>query len=195
VSSWALDPQDSRLVNDLDVTLVRESDGTVFRPWVLDPDDPAAPAIVGVNRRDNVEMIEATGAGAGDYRVVVQFTAGESAEQAFSLVQSGLESSVTGVDETELPPTPSRMRIAPNPFNPRTTVAFSLDESSFTTLGVYDARGRHLAHLFEGVLEAGEHRVAWDGCGQHGRRLAAGLYVMRLETNGKVDCRRVVLAK
>jgi len=195
VSAWELDPEEPRLVNDLGVRLIRDSDGTVFHPWTLNPALPQAPAIPAVNHRDNVEKIDASGATAGFYTVVVDYGSGESGNQAFSLVQTGLETTVSSIDEDEIPSVSSRLRAAPNPFNPRTTVAFTLDTRSEVDLGVYDARGRRLTTLVKGPMQAGDHSLTWDGHDDQGRRLAAGVYLLRLETAGRVDHLRVSLIK
>lgn len=57
VSPASVDPVTLRLVNDLDVRVVRVSDQTAFRPYVLDPANPATAATTGDNIRDNVEQI------------------------------------------------------------------------------------------------------------------------------------------
>lgn len=62
-----LDNRTPRLVNDIDIRLIRNSDGQVFRPWILDPANPAAAAITGDNIRDNVEQVYLAGAAAGTY--------------------------------------------------------------------------------------------------------------------------------
>ena len=67
----------------------------------------------------------------------------------------------------------------PNPFAQQTTLAFRLDRPGPVALTVYDVRGREVAALVDGVLPAGEHRVAWDATAT-GRRLPAGVYVARL---------------
>lgn len=74
---------------------------------------------------------------------------------------------------------------APNPFNPRTTVRFTLDRARTVDLGVYDLRGARRRILTAGSLEAGEHAVVWDGLDDAGRRLASGPYFVRLRT---ADC-------
>ena len=64
-----LDNRTPRLVNDIDIRLIRNSDGQVFRPWVLDPANPSNAATTGDNIRDNVEQVYFAGAGAGSYTI------------------------------------------------------------------------------------------------------------------------------
>jgi len=84
----ALNPPDRMLVNDLDLRV--EYEGETFYPWVLDPQNPLAPAITGDNIRDNVEQIWLSTPIAGTYTIRVSHKnelAGGS--QDYSLIISG----------------------------------------------------------------------------------------------------------
>jgi hypothetical protein len=84
----------------------------------------------------------------------------------------------------------------PNPFNPSTTVWFDLPRTGGLTVGVYDLHGRVVRTLHTGVLEAGRHRVEWDGRDGAGDPAAAGVYLLRLQTaDGDVRARKMTLAK
>ena len=85
--------------------------------------------------------------------------------------------------------------VHPNPFNPRTTVAYELPRDAAVRLTVHDARGRALRTLVEGAQAAGSYEAVWDGCDESGRRLCSGVYLMRLEAAGVVEVRRVALVK
>jgi hypothetical protein len=84
---------------------------------------------------------------------------------------------------------------SPNPFNPRTTIRFSLPEAGRTRLAVYDIRGRRVALLVDEVLAAGDHAVVWDGRDGRGGRAGSGVYLYRLEAKGQVTSRRMTLVK
>jgi len=75
---------------------------------------------------------------------------------------------------------------APNPFNPRTTVRFSLPRDLDVRLDLYDAAGRLVAVLAEAPFAAGEHGVDWDGRDRQGRAAASGTYYARLRAGGDV---------
>ncbi len=93
----ALNDRTPMLVNDLDLRLIRLSDGVVFYPWKLDPVNPSAPATRGDNLVDNVEKIEIQLPEPGEYLIEVSHK-GEIADlihetnkrQPFSLVVSGI---------------------------------------------------------------------------------------------------------
>lgn len=78
----------------------------------------------------------------------------------------------------------------PNPFNPLTEIAFRLSRDAHAVLRVYDTRGRLVTTLVDGVLAAGEHRVRFDG-----RGLASGMYLGRLEADGVVQTRKMMLVR
>ncbi len=195
--AWSLDPPDPVLVHDLELRLERLDDGAVFRPWVLDPADPDAPATTGANGRDNVEQIVATGAGAGFYRVTVSHTGTLIGDQAYSLVQTGLRTVPTSAPQAAVPAAaPVRLRgAAPNPFNPRTEIALSVTRPGPVELAVYDARGRRVATVHDGHLASGEHRLAWDGRTGSGRPAPAGVYLVRLRAGTTADTLRLTLVK
>ncbi len=78
----------------------------------------------------------------------------------------------------------------PNPFNPETTIAFSLPEAGRVQLGVFDLLGREAARLIDGDMEAGRHTLRFSG-----RDLASGVYVYRLVAGGRVQTRTFTLVK
>ena len=79
----------------------------------------------------------------------------------------------------------------PNPFNPRTSIEFSLEKTCRATLKIFDLLGRQIAIIFDGEAEAGRlHRVHWDAA-----RMPSGMYVAKLESNGKRMTRRLAVVK
>ena len=71
----------------------------------------------------------------------------------------------------------------PNPFNPRTTLAFDLPQAATrVSLRLYDLHGRLVTALIDGPLPAGRHGVVWNGADDAGRAVASGVYVSVLET-------------
>ncbi len=85
---------------------------------------------------------------------------------------------------------------APNPFNPRTTIAFTLGEASPVTLRVYDVGGRLVATLLDGVgFGPGRHEASWNGRDDAGRAVAAGTYFYRVDAKGSSQSRPMVLVK
>lgn len=83
----------------------------------------------------------------------------------------------------------------PNPFNPSTRIAFSLERGGVVDLGVYDLSGRRIATLVQGDLPAGEHAAIWNGRADDGAAVASGQYRYVLETASGRTSRSMVLLK
>lgn len=83
----------------------------------------------------------------------------------------------------------------PNPFNPRTTIAFALREAGSVDLRIYSLDGRCVKVLQQGGLPAGEHQLAWSGADDAGHPVAAGSYLVRLEALGERQSRTITLVK
>jgi hypothetical protein len=102
----------------------------------------------------------------------------------------------TGIPDGELPRVIAAHPARPNPFRPNTTIAFDLPEAAVVNLRVYDASGRVVRTLLDGVLkEAGQHAELWDGRDGFGSRAASGVYFYRVEIGSEVFTRRMVLLK
>lgn len=78
----------------------------------------------------------------------------------------------------------------PNPFNPETTVEFSIENSGFLILKVYDSLGREVAVLVNGHMPAGTHSVTWNAAG-----MASGWYLLRLKSAEGVRTQKVLLLR
>jgi hypothetical protein len=86
-------------------------------------------------------------------------------------------------DDTAIPTRPIlAMFASPNPFNPSTTIAYSLPSAGDTTLRIYNTRGQMVKTLVHEQLEAGNHSVTWDGMDDKGKPVASGVYLVRLAT-------------
>jgi hypothetical protein len=84
---------------------------------------------------------------------------------------------------------------SPNPARGSTTLEFALPQSGHVRLSVFDAAGRRVQTLHDGEMAAGAHREAFALRDDAGRELAAGLYLVRLETAGRVITRRLAAVR
>lgn len=91
---------------------------------------------------------------------------------------------------SELPDAFRLERNYPNPFNPSTTIEFSLTGAGPATLEVYDVLGRHVATLVDEPLSAGTYQVRFDGDG-----LSSGVYVYQLTAGDLQATRSMLLLK
>ncbi len=84
---------------------------------------------------------------------------------------------------------------SPNPFNPTTTIRFSLAESGPVELRVFNVRGELVRTLASGNLSAGVHALEWDGRDDRGNLIASGVYFYRLSAADFAQTRKMLLLK
>jgi len=85
--------------------------------------------------------------------------------------------------------------VQPNPFNPRTSVRFTLAEDESVRLKIYDLTGHLVRTLIAGTMVAGDHAVTWDGRTQTGLQAASGVYLIRLQAAGLTISAKAMLLK
>ena len=87
----------------------------------------------------------------------------------------------------------------PNPFNPSTTIRYQIPENAHdgapVSLEVFDLRGRKVRTLVGEDQAPGYYAVQWNGRGDHGERLASGIYLYRLSAGTFQETRRMLLVK
>lgn len=83
----------------------------------------------------------------------------------------------------------------PNPFNPATTLSYTVAEAGPVSLKVYDVSGRRVRNLVDGPAEPGRYDAAWDGKDDSGRSVASGVYMVRFETARRAEVQRITLVR
>ena len=83
----------------------------------------------------------------------------------------------------------------PNPFNPRTTVSYTVPSRGTVTVAVYDTRGAHVATLFAGDRPAGAYIIEWDGRADTGAAVSSGIYFARITHASGTRSKKMVLLK
>ncbi|MEN6445618.1 MAG: T9SS type A sorting domain-containing protein [Candidatus Cloacimonas sp.] len=83
----------------------------------------------------------------------------------------------------------------PNPFNPETTIHFSLPESGPTSVKVYNLKGQLIRTLVNGNMNAGNQKIVWNGMDDNNQTVASGLYFYRVTNVGKSITRKMLLSK
>ena len=78
----------------------------------------------------------------------------------------------------------------PNPFNPSTKIRFDIPKSSLVKLSVYDMIGREVAVLVNSEIKPGSYEYQWDGA-----NVASGVYFYKLQTEGFVQVKKMILIK
>lgn len=95
----------------------------------------------------------------------------------------------------ELPRAAVLHRNQPNPFNPSTTISFTLSERGPVTLAVFDLAGRRVRTLVDGALEPGRHAAVWDGRDDRGLAAPSGTYLYRLVAGGQALSGKMMLVE
>lgn len=83
----------------------------------------------------------------------------------------------------------------PNPFNPSTTINFSLAKPGKASIRIYNTKGQLVKNLISGEFNAGYHNVVWNGRDDKDKPVASGMYFYRMETNDFKKTRKMVLMK
>jgi len=83
----------------------------------------------------------------------------------------------------------------PNPFNPVTSIRFTIPETGHTGLKIYDVSGRLIRTLVDRRLVADHYEVTWDGTNNSGRQVSSGVYFYRLVVGKHNKTRKMVLLR
>lgn len=83
----------------------------------------------------------------------------------------------------------------PNPFNPETTISYSIKDNGNVSLDVFNLLGQKVTTLVNENQKAGEHSVVWNGTDSSGKNVSSGVYFYRLNTQGMTKTEKMVLMK
>ncbi len=121
---------------------------------------------------------------------------GSSYRYCVAAIDSGAQRILFETEAVTVPPRVlALMQNHPNPFNPSTTIEYSLPESGYVSLTVFDVSGRRVARLVDGKQEQGPHTVQWTGRDQNGRAVASGIYFYKLEFGKESLTRKMVFLR
>lgn len=83
----------------------------------------------------------------------------------------------------------------PNPFNPETTISFTLPVSGATSLKIFNLKGQLVRNLVNADMTAGTQRVVWNGTDDSNKPVSSGLYFYQINNAGKTITKKMLLAK
>ena len=107
------------------------------------------------------------------------------------LIQSG-----TGVDiDTSFPTNFELLQSYPNPFNPETTISYSIPEQSHVTMEIYNITGKRIVTLKDAQENAGNYSIRWNGRDDFGRPVSGGVYLCRFQAGTYSQTIRMLLMK
>jgi hypothetical protein len=90
-----------------------------------------------------------------------------------------------------------RLRLGnrPNPFNPRTTLSYTLAREDRVEIRIVDSRGRVVRSFRDEHAAAGDHELVWDGRDDAGRELPSGVYIAHLKTSDQSSSHKMALLR
>ncbi|MBN2009481.1 T9SS type A sorting domain-containing protein [candidate division KSB1 bacterium] len=127
-------------------------------------------------------------------------TAEEASNEAMAILGHCLKWTA-GIDETsveDLKSTIAEYQLFnnyPNPFNPSTTISFSVPNVDDVSLCIYNSMGQKVSTVWEGMAQAGLHSVQWNGKYDSGKIASSGLYFYELKSSQGVSREKMLLVK
>ncbi len=101
----------------------------------------------------------------------------------------------SNVDKAELAANKLLISNYPNPFNPETTISFSLAVDADTELAIYNLKGQKVRTMISERLAQGEHKVVWNGKDEAGYPVGSGVYFYRLSSDDTIRTNKMLLLK
>lgn len=105
------------------------------------------------------------------------------------------ESVYLAIEESTNLPNSISLTNFPNPFNPSTTIHYTLPEESQATISIYNLLGKRVAQLNSSKQSSGSHSIQWNGTDRQGNSVPAGIYFYQLQAGDFVQTKKMVLMK
>jgi len=83
----------------------------------------------------------------------------------------------------------------PNPFNPETTISFTLPKEGPVSIDIYNIKGQKVKSLVHDTFLAGQHQVVWSGDNDFHQAVGSGIYLYRIKTKENTAARKMLLIK
>ena len=83
----------------------------------------------------------------------------------------------------------------PNPFNPETTVSFSLKTEAEVELVIYNIRGQKIRTLADETFRPDTYNITWNGDNDNGKKVSSGVYFVKLKIDSEVLTNKVIMLK
>jgi len=142
---------------------------------------------------EGIEYVSAADSPIGQALVLVSNEISGSIDiMLFDTMTVGIEDPIEepGTVPASLPARTALTGIYPNPFNPLTSISYSVAKRTHARVDIVDMRGRLVETLFDGTREPGEYRLSWSAT-----NTPAGVYLAVLRTDSLTQVRRLTLVK
>ncbi|MCD4829812.1 MAG: T9SS type A sorting domain-containing protein, partial [Candidatus Cloacimonetes bacterium] len=153
-------------------------------------DDDSGEVTVLTEQITDLEYFDVAPGGTWIYHVYALYTTG------LSIAMSTDPITITDNNGNEVPPCVTALNgNYPNPFNPVTTVAFSLAEAGDVTIDIYNVRGQKVTTLVDGPMEAGQHNITWQGTDSNGQPVGSGIFFYKMKSGRFTATKKMILLK
>ncbi len=88
-----------------------------------------------------------------------------------------------------------KIKVYPNPFNPKTTIEFNLRRESFVNASIYNAKGQLVKNMISKILSSGNHTITWNGLDNSGAGVSSGVYLFRVNCGKELKTEKLILLK
>ena len=102
---------------------------------------------------------------------------------------------LANADNNAIPIVTTLQKNYPNPFNPETTIRYSLSEAVPIKLDVYNIKGQLVRKLVNEPKAAGNYTVVWNGKDEQGMNVSSGIYFYRMQTKNYSSTQKMMLMK
>lgn len=110
--------------------------------------------------------------------------------------RSGNIYQVTPNNDNVTPPITNQLKANyPNPFNPSTTIAFSIEHSGSVSIEIFNQKGQKVKTLISSEFPAGDHSITWNGKDDNGSAVSSGIYYYRMKSGKFSSTRKMVMMK
>ena len=107
----------------------------------------------------------------------------------------GAANSVVSVEDEEILPDEFLISAYPNPFNPSTSISYTLPTNSEVKLKLYDILGNEVITLVNEEKMKGTHKAIWNGKNSAGSNVSTGIYIARLYAGNQFKNLKLMLLK
>ncbi len=118
----------------------------------------------------------------------------DSANPSIVITLSGTANPVAN-DDPILPAVTALKGNYPNPFNPRTTISYSVKEQGPVSIGIFNLKGQLVKTLVSEAKAAGDHTVVWEGDDDNGRQVSSGIYLYKMYSGKYTSTKKMIMMK
>ena len=193
-------------VSSADNTFEYEIDDAEIGDWqyilciddlCLAPGTPSHTSVLNIGESDSVSLkIYADSTTASQGSVTITTYPQSSPGDAISITFIAYFGTGVVISERPLKPTGFKLTSAyPNPFNPSTTLHYSVEKERETGITIHNIAGQKIRELYRGIQQPGSYAVTWDGSDAYGRAMASGIYIYTLKLGEIANQGKMILVR